>query len=578
MAPGGGAPSAGGGAHAPPREPNGADAAALLQRRPLRVAFVHPDLGLGGAERLIVDAAAELAARGHVVDVYTSYYDPSRCFDETRSGAFAVLVAGGWFPRAVLGRLVALCAVARCALASLYIAWRVYAGAVPPYDVVVVDQVAAAVPLLKLLLGASRVLFYCHFPDLLLTQRASPLKALYRAPLDALEQAATGAADLVLVNSRFTAGVFAATFERLAARGGGGPAVLHPAAAVPPEGELAAAAGAWEGELPPDLVELARGGPTFLSINRRGAAGARGGGGRGRAAGGGGAVGAARAPGARAPTLAPAPRARRFERKKGIGLALTALHELLQRRPGCGARLIVAGARWADRHCASAPAPALTLARPRPQTATARRAPRHLAAAACAGGYDARLAENREHLEELRALAAQLGVAERVAFVPSFTDRRARACRACRAARAWRWGDGRRRRRAGPPSAAPAPTPSPAPRRQRALLLSACRAVLYTPQHEHFGIVPLEAMAAGRAVVACDSGGPMESVPDGRGGFLCEASPGPWADALEALLDAKAAARMGAAARAHVQAAFSRAAFGERLDAHVHALANAPRR
>ncbi|KIY98579.1 hypothetical protein MNEG_9380 [Monoraphidium neglectum] len=113
------------------------------------------------------------------------------------------------------------------------------------------------------------------------------------------------------------------------------------------------------------------------------------------------------------------------------------------------------------------------------------------------------------------------------------------------------------------------------PCRQRALLLAACRAVLYTPQHEHFGIVPLEAMASGRPVVACNSGGPVESVPDGRGGFLCEPAAGPWADALESLLDARGAAKMGAAARAHVQEAFSRAAFGERLDRHVHALANA---
>jgi alpha-1,3/alpha-1,6-mannosyltransferase len=29
---------------------------------PMRVAFLHPDLGLGGAERLVVDAAAGLAA------------------------------------------------------------------------------------------------------------------------------------------------------------------------------------------------------------------------------------------------------------------------------------------------------------------------------------------------------------------------------------------------------------------------------------------------------------------------------------------------------------------------------------
>jgi len=74
----------------------------------LHVAFLHPDLGLGGAERLVVDAAAELAARGHTVHMYTAYYDPQRCFEETRSGAFSVTVAGGWFPRAVLGRLIAL--------------------------------------------------------------------------------------------------------------------------------------------------------------------------------------------------------------------------------------------------------------------------------------------------------------------------------------------------------------------------------------------------------------------------------------------------------------------------------------
>lgn len=85
--------------------------------------------------------------------------------------------------------------------------------------------------------------------------------------MDALEQRATGSADLILVNSRFTAGVFAATFERLAARGVA-PAVLHPAVLVPPESELREAAGAWEGELDADLVDLIHGGPTFLSINR----------------------------------------------------------------------------------------------------------------------------------------------------------------------------------------------------------------------------------------------------------------------------------------------------------------------
>jgi alpha-1,3/alpha-1,6-mannosyltransferase len=87
-----------------------------------------------------------------------------------------------------------------------------------------------------------------------------------------------------------------------------------------------------------------------------------------------------------------------------------------------------------------------------------------------AGGYDARLAENVSHVAELRAAAAAAGVAPHVSFVLSFDTA------------------------------------------QRDALLAACAAVLYTPPAEHFGIVPLEAMAAGRAVLACASGGPLETV------------------------------------------------------------------
>ena len=71
----------------------------------LRVAFLHPDLGLGGAERLVVDAAAGLRRLGHAVVVFTSHYEASRSFAETRSGAFPVRVYGDWLPRALLGRL-----------------------------------------------------------------------------------------------------------------------------------------------------------------------------------------------------------------------------------------------------------------------------------------------------------------------------------------------------------------------------------------------------------------------------------------------------------------------------------------
>lgn len=37
------------------------------QQNRLAIAFCHPDLGLGGAERLVVDAACELASCGNSV-------------------------------------------------------------------------------------------------------------------------------------------------------------------------------------------------------------------------------------------------------------------------------------------------------------------------------------------------------------------------------------------------------------------------------------------------------------------------------------------------------------------------------
>lgn len=69
---------------------------------------------------------------------------------------------------------------------------------------------SVVVPLLRWLARAP-VLFYCHFPDLLLAQRRSALHAAYRVPLDWVEQQTTGAADAVVVNSRFTQGALRAS-------------------------------------------------------------------------------------------------------------------------------------------------------------------------------------------------------------------------------------------------------------------------------------------------------------------------------------------------------------------------------
>jgi glycosyltransferase involved in cell wall biosynthesis len=73
--------------------------------------------------------------------------------------------------------------------------------------------------------------------------------------------------------------------------------------------------------------------------------------------------------------------------------------------------------------------------------------------------------------------------------------------------------------------------------------------------HEPFGLVPLEAMASGRPVVAVADGGLRESVRDGETGLLVARDPDAIAAAIARLLhDPALRARFGAAGRADVEA------------------------
>jgi len=52
---------------------------------------------------------------------------------------------------------------------------------------------------------------------------------------------------------------------------------------------------------------------------------------------------------------------------------------------------------------------------------------------------------------------------------------------------------------------------------------------LYTPQNEHFGIVPVEAMYIGCVVIATNTGGPLESILNNVTGYLVPADEKLWA-------------------------------------------------
>ncbi|KAJ3707009.1 hypothetical protein LUZ61_010714 [Rhynchospora tenuis] len=386
----------------------------------LKIAIIHPDLGIGGAERLIVDAACELVSHGHDVHVFTAHHDKNRCFEETVSGLFPVTVYGDFLPRHILYRFHAVCAYIRCIFVALCVVflWS-------SFDVILVDQVSVVIPLLRIK-RTTKVLFYCHFPDLLLAKHTTMLRKLYRKPIDMIEEATTGMANLILVNSNFTANTFATTFSSLN-RKGIKPSVLYPAVSL----------GQFDRSCSYKL--------NFLSINR-------------------------------------------FERKKNLQLAISAF--ALFRSFG--------GSNVSD------------------------------ATLTIAGGYDKRLKENVEYLEELKWLAQTEGVSDQVSFITS-----------CSTA-------------------------------ERNELLSNCLCVLYTPKDEHFGIVPLEAMASRKPVIACNSGGPVETVRDGETGFLCDPSPVEFANAMLKLAkDADMAEKMGEEACKHVTNTFSTKIFGKQLNNYV---------
>lgn len=198
---------------------------------PSNVIIIHPDLGIGGAERLIIDVALALQNRGHRVTIYTSHRDKTHCFDEARDGTLDVRVRGNTlFPAHIFGRFHILMASLRQLhlTASLLTELgsrgsssandKAAPGGETQDDIFIVDQLPACVPILKTFgrphkSRRQRTLFYCHFPDQLLARRNEGgsllrlAKLLYRFPFDWFEGWAMSASDRVVANSNFSRGV-----------------------------------------------------------------------------------------------------------------------------------------------------------------------------------------------------------------------------------------------------------------------------------------------------------------------------------------------------------------------------------
>nr|AEE62577.1 unknown [Dendroctonus ponderosae] len=177
----------------------------------LKIAFIHPDLGIGGAERLVLDVAAALKRQNHKILFVTNHFDKSHAFEELKRGEFAVEVYGDWLPRSILGKCQALCAYLRMLYLTLVFV-LFFKGPDQP-DLYFIDLIPIAIPILKL--AKQKVIYYCHHPDLLASPPGGVLKKLYRKPIDWLELKSTALSDIILVNSNYTAEIFRKTFPQI---------------------------------------------------------------------------------------------------------------------------------------------------------------------------------------------------------------------------------------------------------------------------------------------------------------------------------------------------------------------------
>ncbi|CDJ53856.1 glycosyl transferase, group 1 domain containing protein, putative [Eimeria brunetti] len=159
-----------------------------MSAKQTKVAFFHLDLGVGGAEQLVLQTALQtheafvdslrLPCK---VDLFTSYYDKSRCLESSRDRRLNIRVFGSFLPHAILRRFRVACSILR----MVYLVLAAIVTGNVGYDLVFNDQVAVVNPLLRLI----------------------------------------GMCDMVLVNSKFTAETFCKTFPsfRMAK-----PRVLYP--------------------------------------------------------------------------------------------------------------------------------------------------------------------------------------------------------------------------------------------------------------------------------------------------------------------------------------------------------------
>jgi alpha-1,3/alpha-1,6-mannosyltransferase len=114
-------------------------------------------------------------------------------------------------------------------------------------------------------------------------------------------------------------------------------------------------------------------------------------------------------------------------------------------------------------------------------------------------------------------------------------------------------------------------------------LLTSASLLIYTPLHEHFGIVPLEAMLAGVPVLAANEGGPTETVVEGKTGWLRDVRKvTEWTSVMKSILNGsvgeKQLKQMGENGKERVKSQFSQKQMAQRFEDELKRLEDVPRK
>lgn len=459
---------------------------------------------------LVVETASALKKRGHHVEVFTSFHDRNRAFTETIDGTLDVHVHDFIIPRSIFGRFIQPLAAIRFFWTAAKVMMR-HNNLSGGYDIIFVDQISLIVPLLRY--SGARVIFYCHYPDMLLSSRNHWLKKIYRIPIDFLEQATTGQAHEILVNSNYTLNVFKNTFTWIKKT----PTVLYPtvhaeritvgsrnrvplsAVSPPSPSSRDASPSSSESETKvkttitteTKTVETASTLTTSSDSNSSTTVEST----------------TKTTVKTEISTMGESESEEVEAVNPSIGISrpvpfLTSGSRSVPHVPErfaeiAGTKFLLSLNRYERKknHFLALETMALVLKR------TTDEKERGKLRLVIAGGYDDRVAENVQHLRELEQRAKKLGIENVVLFYTKVPD----------VERNW--------------------------------LLWNSKLVLYTPENEHFGIVPLEAGVALRPVIACNSGGPLESIVDGVTGYHCAPDPDLWAEKCLLLLENESLAK-----------------------------------